>query len=440
MSSSRRVIRACWLTVSVIVTLTPPAVLLTVDHEHFRNNATEVSVLTGLVALSSLIVALAIPTRVSSILSSFGVERVLRGHRRVAVIAAVLVLVHVGTALAGDRRGVRIFDLPSAPRPVWAATISTLALTALVASALRRRRAQPRYEGWRLMHIGLALTVLVFAGLHVAWLGGLLRLPSMRLSYLVLAELAALIVIRRWIWLPIRARKNSYLVDSVRPVGGNAVSVVIRAHGHAGLPFRAGQFAWLKIGSSPFVFEEHPFTIASTAERPHIKEFTIKALGDFSELLIGMRPGRRIYLDGPYGRFTIDDVRSSGFVFIAGGVGITPIMSMLQTLADRRDKSSHLLLIAAHAERDLMMLAELDRLRDRLDLAVVPVVQDHGPYWDGETGRIDARMLDRVLPRRTRHNDHFVCGPPGMVTAVWRQLRNRGIPAKRIHTEQFDVI
>jgi ferredoxin-NADP reductase len=77
------------------------------------------------------------------------------------------------------------------------------------------------------------------------------------------------------------------------------------------------------------------------AEHPDAKEFTIKALGDFTELLIGLRPGRRVYLDGPHGQFTIDGVRSSGFVFIAGGVGITPMMSILRTLADRGDWAHH---------------------------------------------------------------------------------------------------
>jgi predicted ferric reductase len=144
---------------------------------------------------------------------------------------------------------------------------------------------------------------------------------------------------------------ESYVVDSVRAVSGNAVTVAVRAQGHSGLPFHAGQFAWLKIGSSPFVFEEHPFTIASTAEHPDLKEFTIKALGDFSELLIGLRPGRRVYLDGPYGQFTIDGVRSTGFVFIAGGVGITPMMSILRTLADRGDKAHHELVVAAVPSR-----------------------------------------------------------------------------------------
>jgi predicted ferric reductase len=113
---------------------------------------------------------------------------------------------------------------------------------------------------------------LIAAGFHIWWLGQLNQRPAMRFTYAMLAEVATIIAIRRWIWPPLRARGRSYVVDSVRPASGNAVTVAVRAHGHSGLPFHAGQFAWLKIGSSPFVFEEHPFTIASTAEHPDLKE------------------------------------------------------------------------------------------------------------------------------------------------------------------------
>jgi ferredoxin-NADP reductase len=79
-------------------------------------------------------------------------------------------------------------------------------------------------------------------------------------------------------------------------------------------------------------------------------------------------------------------------------------------------------------------------LRGRLDLTITEVVQSAPAEWRGEIGRIDAALLDRVLPRRARHHDYFVCGPPGMVVAVGRHLRERGVRPGRIHTEQFEVV
>ena len=132
--------------------------------------------------------------------------------------------------------------------------------------------------------------------------------------------------------------------------------------------------------------------------------------------------------------------RSEGFVLIAGGVGITPMLSMLRTLSDRGDRRHHHLLIGARTVEELMLRSEIDKLKDALDLAVTEVIEAPPSEWVGETGRINTELLERVLPRHYRHHDYFLCGPPPMVIAVGRQLRERGIPTRRIHTEQFEVV
>jgi 3-phenylpropionate/trans-cinnamate dioxygenase ferredoxin reductase subunit len=257
------------------------------------------------------------------------------------------------------------------------------------------------------------------------------------LSGVLVAGLAA----RRWIWLPIRARRYAYVVVSVRPVPGDGVTLVIQADRHPGLPFVAGQFVWLKIGSTPFVFEEHPFSIASTAEHPDRMEFTIKALGDFTELLVGLRPGRRVYLDGPYGGFTMSGLDSvPGFVLIAAGVGITPLLSMLRTMADRGDRRPVRLIVSARRPQDLMLLPEVEEVRARLNLKVVEVVSEPGPGWTGETGRINHGVLSRCLPRRPHRLHYFLCGPQPMVTSVSHDLAALGVPLRRIHTERFGAV
>jgi NAD(P)H-flavin reductase len=87
-----------------------------------------------------------------------------------------------------------------------------------------------------------------------------------------------------------------------------------------------------------------------------------------------------------------------------------------------------------------MMREQVTQLSRRLGLHVTEVLQSPPRGWLGESGRVGSDLLDRVLPRRARHHDYYLCGPPAMVVAVGRQLRNRGIPARRIHTEQFEVV
>jgi len=312
----------------------------------------------------------------------------------------------------------------------------------LVLLAVTRRRRRPRYEGWRLAHIVLATTVVVASALHVWWLHHLIAKPLLAAWFSVLGLGMLGLLSYRWVWRPARAMRRSYVVHEVRQASPTAVTVVLHARGHEGIKFDAGQFAWLKLGGSPFVFEEHPFTIASTAAEPWRKEFTIKALGDFSELIAGLRPGRRVYLDGPHGRFTLADLPATGFVFLAGGVGITPMLSMLRTMADENDPRPALLVVGGRSVDDLVHRSEILALADRLSLTSIEVVAEPGERWTGETGFVNRNLIERYLPhhRERRRRQWFICGPPPMIAAVLRDLDQLGVPRSHIHTEMFDMV
>ena len=395
----------------------------------------------GLVGFSALVVAVALPARLPWLIAAFGIETVLAIHRMVALIAVVLVVVHLVAVLFVDPRGLTILELWNTTWAARAAVISTVALVLVVVLALRRPRRQPRYEGWRLVHNGLVAVVLVAAWLHVWWLRHLVSHVVVAAWFVASGLLLAGLAARRWIWLPIRSRKFAYAVVSVRAAAGDGVTLTIQADGHPGLSFEAGQFVWLKIGSTPFVFEEHPFSVASSAEHPDRMEFTIKALGDFTELLGALRPGRPVFLDGPYGGFTIEGLDDApGFVFIGAGVGITPLLSMLRTLADRADQRRLWLIVSARTESDLMLRREVEQVRTRLNLKVLEVVSAPGPGWTGEVGRIGHNLLSRNLPRRPHRLHYFLGGPQPMVTSVSHDLAALGVPLRRIHTERFGSV
>ena len=435
--------RFSWLVGYLGILGVPYALEWRSSHDEFLGAGMQISAInTGLVAFSLLVVVFVLIARLPSLLSAFGIERILQMHRVAALFVVVLVAFHVGLVLVSDPRGLSVFDLGHTTWAARFATAATVALAGLVALALRRKRRQPRYEGWRLLHIVLACTVFLGSWMHVMWLHHLTCNWPFMAWFGAMGLLVLGVVLRRWLVIPLRTLRRSYVVEDVTALPGDAVNVSVRAKTHAGISFHAGQFAWLKIGSSCFVFEEHPFTIASTAESPRRKQFTIKALGDFSELLRGLRPGRRVYLDGPYGQMTIDGLEKSwGFMFIAGGIGVAPMLSMLRTLADRGDNRAHVLLLGARSLDDVILRAEIDKLRERLELKVVYTLQEPPPAWSGESGRIDGAMLDRWMPGHGRNQfDYFLCGPPMMVASVGGELRERGIATRRIHTERFEVV
>ena len=439
-ATRRRFAPTLWILVVVTSVTVPVVMLMSLPPEARVGGWRAASLLTAMVAASLLVAAAVLPSRVRMITTYLGVERLLRQHRLLALIGTGLILAHVLFVVA--HAGFGVFALGGAPPRVWAATTATVALVLLVVLGVTRRRRRPRYEGWRLAHVLLANVALVGSALHVYWLADLTQYGAARHWFLGLALLLAGMSCYRWVARPLRARRRSYVIDEVRESSPSTVTLVVRADGHAGTRFRPGQFAWLKVGDSPYVFEEHPFTIASPATTPWRKEFTIKALGDFSELVAGLRPGRQVHLDGPHGSFTTDGIRSDGFVFIAAGVGITPMLSMLRTLAARGDRRPMVLVVAGRTADDLLHRRETEAWAGSLDLRIVEVLKDPPQAWTGHAGRLTEEVMEAALPqRRTRwHRDYFICGPDSMVSATTSLLGAWGVHQRRIHTELFDVV
>lgn len=428
-----------WAAILLATVFAPLGASIAAGPNRTEGVVAELSLAAGLVAASLLVAAFALPSRVRAFTSQLGIETVLRVHRAIAVLAVVFVLGHIVLVVASDPKGLAILDLRNAPPRVWAAATATVALGLSVVLAWTRRRRRPRYEGWRLAHICLAFVVLAGTALHILWLRHMVDRLATRVWFTILLGFALLVVGYRWGWRSLRARLRPYVVGEVRIYSPTAAGLVLRAYRHSGVPFKPGQFFWLKFSGSPYTFEEHPFTAASSANDPARKEFIVKESGDFTELLAAMRPGRRIYLDGPHGAFTMDGLRTPSLVFIAGGVGITPMLSMLRTLASDRDPRPILLVVAARTVDELLCRNELHALRGRLRLWVVEVLSQPPAGWPGKTGRVDAELLGPyLLP--LRKSDCFLCGPPAMVSGVLDALNQLGIPEERVHTELFDTV
>jgi ferredoxin-NADP reductase len=171
-------------------------------------------------------------------------------------------------------------------------------------------------------------------------------------------------------------------------------------------------------------------------------EFTIRHSGDFTRALRELRPGSPVWVDGPHGAFTPDDA-GTGVVMIAGGVGVTPMMSILRTAAHRGDRRPYRLVVVAASREELLFRAELGTLRRQLDLEVTEVLRRPAPGWTGHTGEIGVGLLTALLAddRSTAAHDHdyFLCGPPSLVADAFDALAVLDIPDERVHTEQFEL-
>ncbi|MDD7942654.1 ferredoxin reductase family protein [Actinomycetospora lutea] len=419
--------RALWIAALAALVVVP--VVLMASRAGGTSVVGMLSVGLGLLALSLLIVVVVVPSRVRSLTRAFGVEKVLGLHRWLGTLAIVLVVLHLSVAIASHPQLLNPFEATSAAKAGWT-SVAALLLVGLV--AVRGRRPGARYEIWARLHVLLAAAALVLAGLHVFWLGNLVTDPVMRLVLSALALALLGVLAHRWVWRPLFSRQGAYVVYGVRRESPT-VSTLVLAPVHlrrGGLRFAPGQFVWLRLKRAVVGTEEHPFTIASSARVTGRLELTVRDQGDFSGLLSTLRTGSKVWLDGPHGSFTDEAAPdAAGLVLLAGGVGITPMMSMLRTLADSGDTRTHRLVLAERGTEPLFA-DELTALARRLDLRVTRT----------EGRRIDAELLAEILPPEPgahRELDYFVCGSPSVLAGSLAALEQLGVPDARIHTEQF---
>ncbi len=224
-------------------------------------------------------------------------------------------------------------------------------------------------------------------------------------------------------WKPLRSRGRPWRVAAVGPERGRAWTLELEPDGHGGMEFRAGQFVWLTIGPSPFSVDQHPFSISSSPARTGALELTIKALGDHTARIGQVEPGTPAFLDGPYGSFVLDN-DADGVVFIAGGVGITPVMSIIRSLRQRgqRKRIPALLLYGFATEASATFLDELREMAEEPWLELVPVVEHPAEGYEGERGLMTGDLLDRHLPEAREGLRYFLCGPEPMMDAVESHL------------------
>jgi predicted ferric reductase len=166
---------------------------------------------------------------------------------------------------------------------------------------------------------------------------------------------------------------------------------------------------------------------------------TIRSLGDFTSKIDKVPTGQRVYLDGPYGAFTIGNPADM-HVLIAGGIGVTPMMSMIRTLADRGDKRPAVLLYGVQDWDSITFREELEALKARLNLTIVYVVAKPAADWTGERGFIDADTFRRHLPPPYADHEYFICGPNVMMDAIEKALGGMNVPMSKYHSERYSFV
>lgn len=243
---------------------------------------------------------------------------------------------------------------------------------------------------------------------------------------------------------PMRFWKGDLVVAETIRETPSVRTIRLRSPDGGPLPFAhlAGQFIRVSL---PIDGEtvSRSYTIASPPGRDYIdltvkREANGRASWHVHEML---QIGHRVSVSGPSGRFTFDKEKENAVLLIAGGVGITPVMSILRDLVDRSWPGQIDLIYSIRSADESIFARELDEIAAEHPNVRVhrTITRDAPPDWTGRRGRIDASAIRELVPDAGRRRA-FVCGPNEMADAVREQLRAVGIPEWRITIESFTPV
>ena len=428
-----------------LLCISPLATFVALNAQSDHPRAAETGVDCAVVGFTILALQFVITARLRWIEAPFGLDLLLTFHRAMALLATALLCAHPLLVASAHAAWSLLFRL-RVHWYIWAGRVALSLLLLHVTVSLSRRVLHLSYERWRRMHNLFALAILSLGFAHSVMVGDDLRsgglwvwapMMSIALGCWLYSR-----ILRPWL-LP----RHPFRVMTVKAEAPRVWTLTLRTPENRPFHFLPGQFQFLRLRGAHVSSEEHPFTIASSPTCPGCISLTVKECGDFTSTLSCVRPGDRATVHGPFGRFSHVLHRWAGdeeeLIFVAAGIGITPLMSMLRYMRDRRESRRVLLVYANRRPEDVVFQEELSEMEAAgAPLLKVIHIFSSAPAppctWNRESGRLDAVRLVQLCDG-IDDCAFYLCCPPPMTAALIRGLRQMGVSPRRIHTDYFSL-
>jgi predicted ferric reductase len=381
----------------------------------------------GLLAGYLIAVQVVTMSRIPAVQRFFGTRALGRWHRIAGTGTILALSVHIGFITAGYAAGLTSLTAQTwwlVTRYEWilAAWAGSLLLFAIGLTSISVIRRRMRYESWYYLHTYAYLAAFL-AFLHQVTLGADLT-GTARTAWIAFYATAGAAAgygrIGRPLLLAARHRLRVSRVVTEEP---GFTSIYLDGRRLDRLPARAGQFFRFRFLHRSGWWQAHPFSLSAAPDGDRLR-ITVKASGDYTAALANLPAGTRVLAEGPFGEFTAGHRVNDRVVLIAAGIGITPILALLEDLPAGRAT-------VVYRARQPVLSHELEALAEQRRATLVHLA--------------DRAHADRVLsaggiaelvgdPRR---HDFYVCGPPGLVARVRQVLRRLGVPRHCVHTDPF---
>lgn len=389
----------------------------------------------GLLATFFALTQFMLMGRIAWIERAFGLDRLASYHRFNGYAAIILIVIHPifitlhhavedQTNLISGYLGI-FSDHPY----TILALIAEILFVAVVLSSMYIARKRLKFETWYYVHMMVYLAI-ILASFHQFTNGtSLLSSELARNYWLGLYIFVALnLLIWRFGLVVYNTWRFQFTISRVVHETPTVTSVYIKARGLDRLRIKPGQFVLMRILTKELWRQEHPFTISWIPHHDELR-LSIRNVGDYTAEIQKLQPGARVAVSGPFGRFTSDVAVKRKRLFIAGGIGITPLRCLSEEAV--KDKIDAVLLYGNKDDSDVPLKSELQEI----GIKTVYVYSDE-KVKNAEYGRIDGDLIKRLVPD-FKQRDIYICGPPPMMGALVSQLSEMGIAPEQLHYEVF---
>jgi predicted ferric reductase len=394
----------------------------------------------GLCGFAILALQPVLAARLKFVERPFGMDIVSRFHRNMGIFVALLMLSHPILMYLGGYNTLK-FDQPWY---IWLGRAGLVLLLIQAVISVFREKLNLGFEQWRMMHYMLAPSIIYLTFSHALDTGDDLKLDPVFALWIIFLIIAFGAFVYHKLAKPMYLARSPYTVTEVKQEAHNVWTVKMAPPaGEKIYDYQPGQFQFITfLRGSDLPVEEHHWTISSSPSNTQYVSSTIKASGDFTKTIGRTEVGDKAVIEAPFGRFSYALYPNErDFVFIAGGIGITPIMAMLRHMRDTKSAKSAALIYSNRTERDIVFREELDEIQTGgfPKLRVIHVLSDPSDDWKGEKGRADKDRIRSYCGNDLASKAFYVCGPPPMIEAVVAGLRDLGVSSGAIHIEIFSL-
>lgn len=391
---------------------------------------------TGLISAYAALWQLLLIGRMPVIKQALGMEQELKLHRLNGYAAIYFLLAHIAFSTIGYALSVHVdvihqfVDFIFNYQDVLKATLASALMIGLVIMSVVIVRRHFKYETWYLVHLSSYLAIVLGFGHQLSIGSDFIIQPGFRqywwALYILTFGLINFVRLARplsiWLW-------QDWRVTRVIKEAEDIYSIYVTGRHIHKFRFEAGQFAIWHFLINLTSWQGHPFSFSVAPGSSELR-LTFKNVGDYTSQLKKIIPGTRVIIEGPFGNFTANRLRGDNVVMIAGGIGLTPIISMLAELS--KTNASISVIYAARHSNYLALRHELDKY------AALPSVEVHYLFDMSSTySKHKLRQKLRQLVPDIEDREVFLCGPIAMMSAVTGSLVAEGVSMDHIYTERF---